>query len=196
MIRTNLATRPAGARYWSNWTTVAVALLIVATLLNVGAIFHYTRSDTALKAQAARDENRALELNRSTAKLRQSANAAESTRNDLVTGQARGLIARRLFSWTELFNRFESTLPPGARITAVRPGIRGGDRIVLEVTVLARSLDDVDRFLSGLEGTDGFADVVAREERRNEMGQIEALIETAYTPLAERPDGSLVSTAP
>ena len=35
--------------------------------------------------------------------------------------QANELIDRRTFSWTDLFNQFETTFPDDVRITAVRP---------------------------------------------------------------------------
>ena len=51
---------------------------------------------------------------RASTRSRSSAASAEAR-------QANDLIDRRTFSWTELFNRFETTLPDDVRITAVRP---------------------------------------------------------------------------
>jgi Tfp pilus assembly protein PilN len=55
---------------------------------------------------------------------------------------------------------------------------------VLEVSVIARSVDEIDRFLRNLEGTGSFRSVLSRDEQRNEQGEIRALIEAAYIPTA------------
>ena len=63
MIRTNLATRPHGTRVLSDWLNLALAAATVMTIVNGVTVVHYARSDTQLKAQAARDafvQSRAL----------------------------------------------------------------------------------------------------------------------------------------
>jgi Tfp pilus assembly protein PilN len=183
MIRTNLATRPAqGGR--GRRLGFAVAAVVIATMVNGVSVVHYLRSDTQLKAQATRDEARAAELRGAAARLRTTIATTDSGTLSADATQARGLIARRVFSWTELFNRLEVTLPSGVRLTSVRPGVGGADGIVLEVSVIARSVDEIDRFLRNLEGAGSFRSVLSRDEQRNEQGEIRALIEAAYIPTA------------
>jgi hypothetical protein len=188
VIRTNLATQPDDARRPGGRLRLAVAAAIVATALNGLAAVHYIRSDTELAAQAARDESRAAELRRAAAGVRNAMTADDTGRLSADAAQASALVARRVFSWTDLFNRFEETLPAGVRLTAVRPGVGGSGGVLLEVSVIARSVDDLDAFLRSLEGTGVFQRVMSRDERRNDQGQIEALIEAAYTP-RDRPGG-------
>jgi Tfp pilus assembly protein PilN len=184
MIRTNLATRPdEGRRSPSNGGRLALAAaVVIATLVNGVSLVHYLRSDTQLKAQASQDEARAADAREATARLTRA--VAEGDAGAIVADaeQARRLIARRGFSWTELLNRFETTLPGGVRLTSVRPGVGTGGGVVLEVSVIARAVDDLDQFLSNLENTGAFAGVLSRDERRNEVGRIEALIQATYTP--------------
>lgn len=183
MIRTNLATRPDdGRRGLRDGRRLALAAVVVATVVNGVSLVHYLRSDTQLKAQASRDEARAADVREAAARLTRAVAEGDAGTTVADTEQARRLIARRGFSWTELLNRFETTLPGGARLTSVRPGVGTGGGIVLEVSVIARTVDDLDRFLSNLEGTGAFAGVLSRDERRNELGRIEALIEATYTP--------------
>jgi Tfp pilus assembly protein PilN len=185
VIHTNLATRPdRGNQRFAGRLSLAAGAAVLATIVNGVSVVYYMRSDTQLKAQAAQHEARAAEQRRAAARLRSTIAATDSGAVAADVAQARELIARRAFSWTELFNRFEATLPAGVRLTSVRPGVGGTDGIVLEVSVIARSVDDLDRFLRDLEGTGSFDRVLARDERRNEQGQIEALIETAYTTTA------------
>ena len=45
------------------------------------------------------------------------------------------IIEQRAFSWTDLFNRFEETLPADVRIVAVQPQIDKDERMLVAVTV-------------------------------------------------------------
>lgn len=182
MIRTNLATRPDhDGRGLGGRLGLATAAALVATMVNAVSVVHYMRSDTQLKAEAAQNEAQAAQLRGAAARLRSTIAAADAGTVAADAVQARGLIARRVFSWTDLFNQFEATLPAGVRLTSVRPGVGGADGVVLEVSVIARSVDELDGFLRNLEATRSFGRVLSRDERRNEQGLIEALIETEYT---------------
>jgi Tfp pilus assembly protein PilN len=183
MIRTNLATRPfyneGRVRLWLG----AVALLVVlATAWNGARLLHDSRSDTALKAQAAADEARAAELRREAATLRAGVDAASLAAAAAEAGIANGLIDRRTFSWTELFNRFEATLPESVRLSAVQPRVEDDRRVTLTLTASARSVADIDEFLENLEDTGLFADMLSREERVTDQGLVDAAIEGVYMP--------------
>ena len=95
---------------------------------------------------------------------------------------ANELIDRRTFSWTELFNIFETTLPADVRITSIRPRIEDNRQIALAVSVIARGVDDVDEFMEKLESTGAFQHLLARDERINDQAQLEAVLETIYVP--------------
>ena len=118
-------------------------------------------------------------------------NKATAEKFTLSLVQANDLIDRRTFSWTELFNRFERTLPDEVRITAVRPLVDKSRRIVLTVNVLARSVDDVNQFMENLDRTGAFMDLRSRQEQTTESDQIESALEMVYAP---QPNASDVST--
>ena len=121
MLKTNLATRPfyneSAVRVW---LAAAALVVTVATVFNVWQWFGYVRSDAALAAQASADEAKAAELRRSAARSRSSVDANQMQAIAADAQQANNLIGRRTFSWTELFNRFEVTIPANVRITSVR----------------------------------------------------------------------------
>ena len=187
MIGTNLSSRPFyNERAVRVWIGMLVLLVAAATIFNISGIVYYSRSDAELKAEAARDEARAAELRAAAAKLRASVDTRQIELASVEARRANALIDRRTFSWTELFNRFEATLPPDVRITSVRPTIDSGSRrIVLTVTVVAQSVDDVDRFLENMEGSGVFSQPLSREELVTDQGQLQALIETVYVPMKE-----------
>ena len=192
MIRTNLSTRP-----FYNERAVQLVLLgaglvvLAATLFNVTRILQLSRQDTQLATQAASDEARAKDLLASAARRRATVDPRAIELASVDARQANDLIDRRTFSWTELFNRFEMTLPDEVRITAVRPKIDPKRGTVLTVTVMARSVDDVNEFIDSLEATGAFAQLVRVDERldENQQNQWQATLEGIYKPDAARPAG-------
>jgi Tfp pilus assembly protein PilN len=183
VIRGNLATRP----FYNEpavhlWLFAAALLVVVATLFNVVQMLRYSRSDTELARQAANDEARATELRAEAARLRATVDAKQIERASLEAHQANELIDRRTFSWTALWNEFETTLPPNVRITSFRPraDVKRGN--VVTIALVARGVDDVQQFMENLEKTGAFPDLYPPSERTNEQGQLETVIEAVYAP--------------
>ena len=96
-----------------------------------------------------------------------------------ATREANTLITQRLFSWTDFFNRIETTLPPDVMVTEVRPEIEPG---VVEVAmgVLGRRLDSVNRFVTSLETSGAFVDVLNRQVELTEDGMYRAILRGRY----------------
>lgn len=185
MIRTNLATRPFyNARAVTLWLSVLALVVLAATLWNVVRVLQYAQSDSALGRQAIDDAGRAADLRAEAARLRTSVDSRQVDRVSAEARLANDLIDRRVFSWTELFNVFEQTLPPSVRITAVRPTVDRQGRTQLTIAVVARGVDDVNQFMENLEMTGAFRGLLSREEAVNDEGQLEASLETFYHPAA------------
>ena len=184
MIRTNLSTRPFyNERTVRIWLGALAAVTIVITAINVTSLLRFSRTDTQLGAQAVRDEARATEVRERAAQMRATVDVKQVQSASEEARLANELIDRRTFSWTELFNRFESTMPDDVRITAVRPKIDVAAGTLLTINVVAKDTDEVARFMENLEATGAFKDLRGTsEERFNEQGQLEATIETRYTP--------------
>ena len=181
MIKSNLSTRPFYNERVVHASLLAVAILVlVATAFNVSRVLRYSRSDTQLATQAAQNEARAADLRTSAVRLRAGVDTKQFDRASDEARQANDLIDRRTFSWTDLWNRFETTLPDNVRITAMRPKIDPKRGIVLTINVVARSVDDVNEFMNRLESTGAFTDLLTPEERVEEDGQIQASVEMTY----------------
>ena len=183
MIRTNLSTRPFyNERAVHFWLLLAALAVIVATVFNVYWVRRYKSGDKELVAAATQDEARAAQLRQQAARLRGSVDPKQMDVAATAARQANELIDRRTFSWTELLNRLETTLPDDAHIMAVRPKVDRTHGIVLTLNILARDVDDVNRFMGKLEATGTFANLISREEHVNEQGLLEASLETKYVP--------------
>jgi Tfp pilus assembly protein PilN len=183
MIRTNLSTRPFyNDRAVSFWLFVFLAVVVAATIFNTTRVLKYSRSDTELGTSASQDETRATELRAAAAKLRGSVDAKQIELASNEARQANDLIDRRTFSWTELFNVFENTLPDDVRITAVRPKIDRG-KFGLLITVVARGVEDLNAFMNNLSASGQFENVGSSiEEHVTDQGQIQASVEAGYKP--------------
>jgi Tfp pilus assembly protein PilN len=183
MIRTNLSTRPFyNERAVSLWLLALLLVVVVASVFNATRVLQYSHNDTELGMQASRDEARAAELRRSAAKVRTTVDPKQIAFASREARTANDLIDRRTFSWTDLFNRFETTLPDNVRITAVRPKIDKG-QFQLTIAIVARSVDDISQLMDRLQKTGAFTQVGRNiEERVNEQGQMQATLDVVYVP--------------
>jgi Tfp pilus assembly protein PilN len=181
MIRTNLSTRPFyHERLVHLWLAAGFLLILAATIFNVTHVIRYSASDTELGTQASRDEERAATARTLAGRLRSSVDSKQVELASLAARQANNLIDRRVFSWTELLNQFEAALPDEVRFTGVRPKTERG-QLVLTITVVARSADDINKFMENIEATGLFTRPgVEFEEHFNEQGQLEATVQAVY----------------
>jgi Tfp pilus assembly protein PilN len=191
MIRTNLSTRPFyNERIVHIWLLAFLVVVIAATAFNAMRILQYSQSDTQLSTEAARDEARAAELRTAAARLRTTVDPRQIEFASLEARQANDLIDRRTFSWTELFNKFESTLPDDVRLTSFRSKIDKG-QIVLTIAIIARGAEDVSKFMDNMERSGAFTKVGAKlEERMTEEGQLQASLEVIYLPMVGHAAGA------
>lgn len=188
MIRTNLSTRPFyNERLVHMWLIGVAVAVLAATAFNASRVLRYSRSDTRLQTQASGDESRAADLRRQAARLRASVDPKQVDFAAADARQANDLIDRRTFSWTELFNRFETTLPDDVRIAAVKPRVDRDRGILLTINVLAKTVDDVSTFIENLEKTGAFMDIRPADERTDDNGLLISSLEAVYVPTAGKP---------
>jgi hypothetical protein len=183
VINTNLATRPfyndTAVRAWIGVVTLAV---VVFSVFNVVRLVSYSQNDTTLARQAAQDEEQAATLRRTADRLRASVNASQIDVASVEARQANELIDRRTFSWTELFNRFEETLPADVRITSVRQKTEDGVTHVY-MSIVARNVDDIKQFIDNLSVSHAFTDLLVRDELVDDTtNQMTAALEGVYHP--------------
>src|SRR5262249_48089346 len=196
VIRTNLSTRPFYNERSVQMLLLLVALIVVAfTAFNVSRVLRYSRSDTRLATQAARDEARAADLRQQAVRLRATVDTKQIDFASTDAREANDLIDRRTFSWTDLFNRFEATLPDDVLITTVRPSIQN-EGFGLRIGVIARPLDDINMFLETLDATGAFKTTFSAEEHIDEQNQLNAPLESIYLPEVGHATGNRRVTRP
>jgi Tfp pilus assembly protein PilN len=183
MLRTNLSTRPFYNERGVHGVLAVTALVVAAfTIFNLTQIVLLTRRQSSLSSQATAAEARAADLRTRAARTRQAVDAKEL---DAISGAAReanAIIGQRLFSWTDLLNRLETTLPENVRITSLRPSVARDGTITVTMTVAAESVGDIEQFMENLEGTTAFSEVYPLDDEPAEGGGVRASLEGRYAP--------------
>lgn len=182
MLHSNLATRP-----FYNERVVYLALAVVAaivaalTVFNVVQVARLSARNTAVEQRIADDEARAADLLRRAQETRARLGDADRQAALGAAREANAIIDQRTFSWTELFNRIELTIPPDVMVRSIRPEIVE-DRVTLTLTVLGEDVAAVETFMAALEATGAFTNVLSREEQMTDEGLISATLVSSYRP--------------
>jgi len=158
MIRTNLSTRP----FYNERAVHLLAAILAVALLAVTAwqavrVVRLSQQKTDLNASIRRNgaeaDNQAGQAQQIRSGLDQKQLAALAD----AAKEANDLIAKRTFSWTELFNQLEATLPGDVMLLGVHPEIK--DAITqLHLDVQGKAPEEVDAFWDRLEKTGAFHD--------------------------------------
>ena len=181
MLRTNLATRPFyNARGVRLALGMVVVIAIALTTYNGFAVWRLSSQSANQRRVAEENETEARQLRDKARVIRQSLDKVALDAVQVSAREANELIDRRAFSWTDLFNRFESTLPPDVRISSVQPQTDNEGRMLVAVTVLSRRVEDLDQFIEALEKTGAFSGVLSRQETAEEDGTRKSLIQGYY----------------
>jgi hypothetical protein len=187
MLRVNVATRPFyNERGVHLGLALAGVLLLAVTAINAAAWLSLSARESALTAQTSEQEARARQLRDEALQLRASINRDELERVLASAREANALIDARTFSWTELFNYLEATLPEDVMLTGVRPLVQSGT-VTLTLGVVGRDVEAIDAFMTQLEDTGAFRDVLSRDEAAREDGGYEATLVGAYLPTPTPP---------
>ena len=174
MLKLNLATRP----FYNERVIDSVLLLlgIVALVLMVAGgrtVFQLSNTYTDVVRMAELSETQVGTVTQEMVALNQSVSEDELEALRLSAAEANRLIDQRVFSWTELFNIIEQTLPNRVMLTGLRP-IRNSGSMTLTIGVIGERITDIEQFIEDLEATGSVANVLARQEQRTEDGMYSA----------------------
>ena len=174
MLKLNLATRP----FYNERVIDSVLLLlgIVALVLMVAGgrtVIQLSNTYTDVVKMAELSETQVGTVTQEMVALNQSVSEDELEALRLSAAEANRLIDQRVFSWTELFNIIEQTLPNRVMLTGLRP-IRNSGSMTLTIGVIGERITDIEQFIEDLEATGSVGNVLARQEQRTEDGMYSA----------------------
>ncbi len=180
MLRTNLATRPF---YNEALVRTALGVVLALGLAGLGAgvarLAELARLNGELSARRDAAAGAAANFQARTVEAQRAATPRDRTALLEATREANTLITQRVFSWTDFFNRIETTLPPDVMVTEVRPEIEPGT-VEVAMGVLGRSLDSISRFVTSLETSGAFLGVLNRQVELTEDGMYRAVLRGRY----------------
>lgn len=195
MLRSNLSSRPF---YNERGVRAGLAALVVValglSLFNAYEIIGLQGQSRDARVTIAQNDAQARDLRAKAQVIRRSIDRARLDAVQLAAREANALIDRRTFSWTELLNQFQSTLPPDVRIAGVQPQIDADGRRLVQISVFSRRIEDVEAFMDALEKTGAFSGVLPRSDQPDESGTIRTELQAYYNPpdpaAASRPAGT------
>lgn len=183
MLRTNLSTRPFYNERIVHLALAAAALVVVAfTVVNAVQLVTLTRQDRALAGRTERSEQKVAQLRQQAARARSGIDRAQLEAVVAAAREANTLIDQRTFSWTELLNRLENTLPADVRVESIKPVPQKDGQVEVRIVVAARRAEDIDAFIGGLEKLGGFARVMSEAETTTPEGLLQVALQGAYLP--------------
>ena len=182
MLRTNLSTRP----FYNERAVHAVAAVIAAAVLAVTVwqvvrVVRLSRYKTELNAAISRDRGETDRSNREAAQIRRGLDQKELAALAKQAREANDLIAQRTFSWTQLFNELEATLPDNVMLIGVHPEISDGIT-QLHMDVQGKSEDEITTFWDRLEKTGRFRDAEWTNTTVTPEGYSHMAMTVLYTP--------------
>ena len=177
MISMNFSTRPF---YNERGVYCVIGILgvfgLIVMVATVGRAFTLFEENTGVATQVAELKRELASTVDEKLQFEQAVSAERLAEIEVAVTEANRLVGQRTFSWTTFFNVIDTTLPADVMLTVVRPRFREEVRL-LELEVIGRSIDVVDEFITRLEGSPYFGDVLARQEELASEGMYRAQLE-------------------
>ena len=181
MLKTNLSTRP----FYNERAVHAIAAVIALIVVAVAAwqavrIVKLSRYKTELNTAIQKHRSESEIRERDAAKIRAGLDQKQLALVAAQAKEANELIEQRTFSWTELFNVLEATLPDDVMLVAVRPEFK--DNVTqINLDLQGKSSEDIQAFWDRLEKTGAFHDVSWTAVTEAENGLDKMQMRAVYT---------------
>ena len=182
MLRTNLSTRPFYNERIVHAVAAVVAVIVLAvTAWQVARVVRLSRYKTELNNAIRRDRGQIDVLTREAADIRRGLDQKQLTLVATQAREANTLIEMRTFSWTQLFNQLESTLPNDVMLTSVRPEFTENGVTRVNMEIQGRDEEVIDSFWQQLEKTGSFHDIEWSGLNISETGMHRLQMSAVYT---------------
>lgn len=182
MLRANLSTRP----FYNERGVHAIAAVIAVVVVGVAVwqsdqIVRLSRYKTELNTAIQKHKAETDARERDATQIR---SGIDQKQLAIVSAQAREanqLIEQRTFSWTELFNVLEATLPDDVMLLAVKPEFK--DNVTeINLDLQGKSPGDIQAFWDRLEKTGAFHDVTwSAVNQESDLDKMQ--MRAVYTPV-------------
>jgi type IV pilus assembly protein PilN len=192
----NLATQPYEdvRDLLLRWGVLLVLVAIVAAGLVVKAVEGWERARDVNHQIAT--ERAALSRTEDDIKRAEAVLASPANKQTVAQSQfLNELIARKAFSWTQVFTELERMMPGRLKVISIKPELDEQNQLKLQMTVAGSSLNTALDLLRKMEASKHFRtpQITAQSEQPN--GTIGFQIETLYVPQPPQGDQAAPTTS-
>ncbi len=175
-------------QFYVRWSAALGVAAIFTAILIVLAVFNYSSSSqSGRRIRQLRQRIDVLQSERANAEA-----VENSPENRDVTDQKNywnAQIARRSFSWTQLFNDLQRIMPGRAYVVSVKPEVTQDNRVKLTLRVAAEQHANAIDLVKRMESSPRFKQPEitaesAEKDTRTGASTINLEIQTFYTPAA------------
>lgn len=175
-------------QFYVRWSAALSVAAIFTAILVVITVFNYSSSSQSGKRiRQLRQRIDVLQSERSSAEA-----VENSPENRDVTDQKNywnTQIARRSFSWTQLFNDLQRIMPGRAYVISVKPELTQDNRVKLTLQIAAEQHGNAIDLVKRMESSPRFKQPEitaesAQKDSRTGASTIKLEIQTFYTPAA------------
>jgi type IV pilus assembly protein PilN len=181
----NLATRPYedAREFWARWG-LGVGLLGLLTLFLLGVALNAWRNAGRDRQEIARlnaqIEERDRERAQAQAFLDLTANRSTRDQSQFLNG----LIQRKSFSWTRVFEELEQVMPSNLHVISLRPELNEQGQMQLEMKVACDTRAAAVELVHRMEGSKHFqgAQLVQEGQGSDNGANVAAVVDSVYIP--------------
>lgn len=181
----NLATRryEDAREFWSRWG-LGVGLLALLTLVLLGLTIRGwvnagrdRRAIAQLQAQIAERDNQRAQAQ---AFLEMTANRSTRDQSQFLNG----LIQRKSFSWTRVFEDLERVMPNRLHVVSLKPELNEQNQVELEMRVVGDTRSEAVDLVHRMEGSKHFqsSQLVSEQQAGNDASSVIATVAAIYIP--------------
>ena len=157
-IHLNLASRPF-RDYRPLYAVVVVVSLLIACLMlnNFDTYYRYRRETTTTRNEIARIQAQAAQERRRAEVAHNQVATIDLTTLDRQAKFVNAQLAERAFSWSELLDRLEATLPRNVRVTSIAPTFADNGMVHLTLQAEAKTTDGMLETITRFQSSPYFA---------------------------------------
>ena len=190
-ISINLATRPYEdlRSFFLRWGVLLVVMVAITAALLYKAFdgWRHTRDvghSIAEKETAISRMDR--EITSAQVTLNQPNNKTLRDQSEFLNE----LIARKAFSWTQVFSNLEQMMPARLHVVSIQPELDEQNQLELKMTVSGDSRERVVELLRNMEESEQFRAPQLSSESVEQQGRMNFQITALYVPHAAAPQGA------
>lgn len=188
-VEINLATRPYEdvRRFWLHWGARLAAVAVLTLVLLLFAISSWRQGRAvSRRIDQAGQQNASLQREKEQAEaiLARPGNREVRDRSALLNT----LIARKAFSWTQVFADLETIMPPRLHVVSITPDLAEDNRLQVHLRVAGETRDSAVELVRRMEASPHFRSPEIQREITEAPPQtgVEFEIVARYTPAAQK----------